>query len=87
LVLAAERVPPTEYVQRWVSFWFDAALRLEAAKAFERDEASARPCLPEAPLGAHRLFSRMLSDEHVAERLCRQDTLSPTSKLAPRCGS
>lgn len=86
-MLASERVPPTEYVQRWVSFWFDAALRLEAAKAFLRDEGSARPCLPEAPFGAHRLGSRMLRGEHVAERLCRQDTLSPTSKVAPRCGS
>jgi CRISPR-associated protein Cas1 len=27
---------PTEYLQRWVSFWFDDALRLEAAKAFQR---------------------------------------------------
>ncbi|AJO80447.1 MULTISPECIES: type I-F CRISPR-associated endonuclease Cas1f [Pseudomonas] len=27
---------PTEYLQRWVSFWFDDKLRLEAAKAFQR---------------------------------------------------
>lgn len=27
---------PTEYLQQWVSFWFDDALRLEAAKAFQR---------------------------------------------------
>lgn len=27
---------PTEYLQRWVAFWFDDAQRLEAAKAFQR---------------------------------------------------
>ncbi|MFK3771044.1 type I-F CRISPR-associated endonuclease Cas1f [Pseudomonas sp. NPDC089406] len=27
---------PTEYLQRWVSFWFDADQRLAAAKAFQR---------------------------------------------------
>lgn len=27
---------PTEYLQRWVSFWFDEHQRLEAAKAFQR---------------------------------------------------
>ncbi len=27
---------PTEYLQRWVSFWFDEAKRLEAAKRFQR---------------------------------------------------
>lgn len=27
---------PTEYLQRWVSFWFDDGRRLEAAKAFQR---------------------------------------------------
>lgn len=27
---------PTEYLQAWVRFWFDDALRLEAAKAFQR---------------------------------------------------
>jgi len=27
---------PTEYLQRWVAFWFDDRLRLEAAKAFQR---------------------------------------------------
>jgi CRISPR-associated protein Cas1 len=27
---------PTEYLQHWVRFWFDDALRLEAAKAFQR---------------------------------------------------
>lgn len=26
---------PTEYLQKWVSFWFDEAKRLEAAKAFQ----------------------------------------------------
>ena len=28
---------PTEYLQRWVRFWFDDALRLEAAKAIQRN--------------------------------------------------
>lgn len=27
---------PTEYLQHWVRFWFDDALRLEAAKAFQQ---------------------------------------------------
>lgn len=27
---------PTEYLQQWVSFWFDDSLRLQAAKAFQR---------------------------------------------------
>ena len=27
---------PTEYVQRWLSFWFDESKRLEAAKAMQR---------------------------------------------------
>ena len=27
---------PTEYLQRWVQFWFDDALRLQAAKAFQQ---------------------------------------------------
>ncbi|PXW94116.1 CRISPR-associated Cas1 family protein [Sphaerotilus hippei] len=27
---------PTEYLQHWVRFWFDDALRLEAAKTFQR---------------------------------------------------
>ncbi|MDF0730252.1 type I-F CRISPR-associated endonuclease Cas1f [Pseudomonas entomophila] len=27
---------PTEYLQRWVSFWFDGEKRLEAAKTFQR---------------------------------------------------
>lgn len=27
---------PTEYLQQWVTFWFDDALRLEAAKAFQQ---------------------------------------------------
>ncbi len=27
---------PTEHLQRWVSFWFDARVRLEAAKTFQR---------------------------------------------------
>lgn len=27
---------PTEYLQRWVSFWFDDGQRLEAAKAFQQ---------------------------------------------------
>lgn len=27
---------PTEYLQKWVQFWFDDALRLQAAKAFQR---------------------------------------------------
>lgn len=27
---------PTEYLQKWVGFWFDDSLRLEAAKTFQR---------------------------------------------------
>ncbi len=31
---------PTEYVQKWLSFWFDEAKRLESAKAFQRARLS-----------------------------------------------
>ena len=31
---------PTEYLQHWVRFWFDDALRLEAAKAIQRARLS-----------------------------------------------
>ena len=31
---------PTEYLQRWVRFWFDDGLRLEAAKAIQRARLS-----------------------------------------------
>ena len=30
---------PTRYVQRWLSFWFDGAKRLEAAKMFQKSRA------------------------------------------------
>jgi len=45
---------PTEYLQAWVRFWFDDALRLEAAKAFQLTRAARiraewqRPTLREA---------------------------------------
>ena len=31
---------PTEYVQRWLSFWFDEARRLEAARYFQRSRTA-----------------------------------------------
>jgi CRISPR-associated protein Cas1 len=34
---------PTEYLQHWVRFWFDDALRLEAAKAIQRARLGALP--------------------------------------------
>lgn len=45
---------PTEYLQRWVSFWFDDALRLEAAKAFQRARL--------ARIRSHWLQSRSLRE-------------------------
>lgn len=55
---------PTEYLQHWVRFWFDDALRLEAAKAVQRARL--------VHLGAHWTRSRGLADAGFvipAERL------------------
>lgn len=46
---------PTEYLQHWVRFWFDDALRLQAAKAFQR--------LRIERARAHWKNSRLLRDE------------------------
>jgi CRISPR-associated protein Cas1 len=46
---------PTEYLQQWVKFWFTDALRLEAAKAFQRARITR--------VRAHWLNSRPLRDE------------------------
>lgn len=46
---------PTEYLQHWVGFWFDDALRLQAAKAFQR--------LRIERARAHWKNSRLLRDE------------------------
>lgn len=46
---------PTEYLQQWVKFWFTDALRLEAAKAFQRARI--------ARVRDHWLHSRPLRDE------------------------
>ncbi|WP_367848218.1 type I-F CRISPR-associated endonuclease Cas1f [Rhodoferax sp. WC2427] len=46
---------PTEYLQQWVKFWFTDALRLEAAKAFQRARI--------ARVREHWLHSRPLRDE------------------------
>lgn len=45
---------PTEYLQLWVRFWFDDALRLEAAKFFQRARLKR--------IEAHWLGSRVLQD-------------------------
>ncbi|MCU7813875.1 MAG: type I-F CRISPR-associated endonuclease Cas1f [Candidatus Thiodiazotropha sp. (ex Rostrolucina anterorostrata)] len=45
---------PTEYLQHWVSFWFDDALRLEAAKCFQHARL--------ARLERHWLKSRALKE-------------------------
>lgn len=45
---------PTEYLQRWVRFWFDDALRLAAAKAFQRARLA---CIRQ-----HWLANRVLND-------------------------
>ena len=46
---------PTEYLQQWVKFWFNDALRLEAAKTFQRARI--------ARVRGHWLHSRPLRDE------------------------
>jgi CRISPR-associated protein Cas1 len=46
---------PTEYLQQWAKFWFTDALRLEAAKAFQRARI--------ARVREHWLHSRPLRDE------------------------
>ncbi len=45
---------PTEYLQHWVRFWFDDALRLAAAKRFQQARLQR--------LGEHWLKSRVLRD-------------------------
>ncbi len=45
---------PTEYLQRWVHFWFDDALRLDAAKSFQHARLQR--------LAQHWLDSRALRD-------------------------
>lgn len=46
---------PTEYLQYWVRFWFDDALRLQAAQAFQRARI--------ARVRDHWLHNRQLKDE------------------------
>ena len=46
---------PTEYLQHWVKFWFDDALRLQAAKAFQRARIER--------VRAHWKSNRLLRDE------------------------
>ncbi|TXH67655.1 MAG: type I-F CRISPR-associated endonuclease Cas1 [Lysobacteraceae bacterium] len=55
---------PTEYLQHWVRFWFDDALRLEAAKAIQRARL--------ARVAEHWTHNRALADagfEVAGERL------------------
>jgi CRISP-associated protein Cas1 len=49
---------PTEYLQHWVRFWFDDALRLAAAKLFQRDRL--------ANVKKHWSRSKALSEEGFA---------------------
>lgn len=46
---------PVEYLQHWVRFWFDDALRLAAAKAFQRARLER--------IGQHWLRSKTLKDQ------------------------
>lgn len=62
---------PTEYLQHWVRFWFDEALRLEAAKAFQRARMER--------VREHWKNARSLRDEGFALDLVALDAaLSPT---------
>lgn len=62
---------PTEYLQHWVRFWFDEALRLEAAKAFQRARMER--------VREHWKNARSLRDEGFALDLVAFDAaLSPT---------
>lgn len=49
---------PTEYLQQWVRFWFDDALRLQAAKEFQQARL--------IRLRRHWLMSRSLKDQQFA---------------------
>ena len=57
---------PTEYLQLWVRFWFDNALRLEAAKAFQRVRLQ--------KIRQHWLGSRLLQEAGFS---IQADTLEP----------
>lgn len=63
---------PTEYLQHWVKFWFDDALRLQAAQAFQQ-----------ARLGRirqHWVNSRGLQDQHFApDEAALEDLLGQSS--------
>ena len=62
---------PTEYLQHWVRFWFDEALRLEAAKAFQRARIER--------VREHWKNARSLRDEGFSLDLVAFDAaLSPT---------
>jgi len=62
---------PTEYLQHWVRFWFDEALRLEAAKTFQRARIQR--------VREHWKNTRSLRDEGFALDMVALDAaLSPT---------
>ncbi len=57
---------PTEYLQQWVRFWFDDALRLGAAKAFQQARL--------ARLRQHWSSSKALREQGFAPDLAALDT-------------
>ncbi len=62
---------PTEYIQAWVSFWFDDTLRLTAAKMFQRARL--------AYIKKHWLSNRSLSESGFNLDAARLDSLIQSS--------
>ena len=65
---------PTEYLQNWVRFWFDEALRLAAAKAFQRARL--------ARLRQHWAGSKILKDLGFEVEISVLDAVLTPSQVA-----
>jgi len=65
---------PTEYLQRWVSFWFCDSARLAAAKAFQTARLDRLP--------QHWLRNKSLKDQGFAMDSAQLDVLLGPSRLA-----
>ena len=65
---------PTEYLQQWVSFWFDDQLRLAAARSFQLARLDR--------LGAHWARSKSLKDQGFEAQLTELNALIAASQLA-----
>lgn len=65
---------PTEYLQKWVGFWFDDAARLAAAKSFQISRLDR--------IGHHWKTSRLLRDAGFAVDMPRLERLLDSSRIA-----